>query len=460
MFGVPMRERAARTTEIVEVLQQAWTGEPFEHRGRTVRVTPGAFTARRARRSSSAAAATARPGGRPGWASATAVDRRQLGRLPRRVRGAGPARPGRLPRRRLHGRRSSARTPTRAWDADRPLRPARGQRLRRLGRGRRHHHRLLRARPTPTSSAPAASTACSRPTSCVADARGTGPFALRRAPPDARRHPAGRWLGEPPPPRARGPPHLSSPRPRRRRPASASARRALDGFGWVGGTIRHGTSRRPSPSRRSCTTTPSPTARRPTTVQESLIARPPRSWAASAGMQIAPEQGTFMTLLTSWSGPGSRCEVGTFTATRRCASPAAWRRAAGCCAATSARSGRRSPGSTGPTAGVDDRIELRIAPGRRHAARPSRRPADRPRVHRRRQDRLPHVLRRDRRAPAPRRARAASTTCCGAARWSTPPTRATTPQPFERVNDHVAADPRVEVVMLPIADGLTIARKR
>jgi caffeoyl-CoA O-methyltransferase len=28
------------------------------------------------------------------------------------------------------------------------------------------------------------------------------------------------------------------------------------------------------------------------------------------------------------------------------------------------------------------------------------------------------------------------------------------------VNDHVAADPRVEVVMLPISDGLTLARKR
>ena len=27
------------------------------------------------------------------------------------------------------------------------------------------------------------------------------------------------------------------------------------------------------------------------------------------------------------------------------------------------------------------------------------------------------------------------------------------------VNDHVAADARVEAVMLPIADGLTIARK-
>ena len=28
------------------------------------------------------------------------------------------------------------------------------------------------------------------------------------------------------------------------------------------------------------------------------------------------------------------------------------------------------------------------------------------------------------------------------------------------VNDHVADDPRVDVVMLPIADGLTIARRR
>ena len=28
------------------------------------------------------------------------------------------------------------------------------------------------------------------------------------------------------------------------------------------------------------------------------------------------------------------------------------------------------------------------------------------------------------------------------------------------VNDHVAADARVEAVMLPIADGLTIARKK
>lgn len=40
MFGRSMRERAQRTTEAVEVLRQAWTGEPFEYAGRTVRVTP------------------------------------------------------------------------------------------------------------------------------------------------------------------------------------------------------------------------------------------------------------------------------------------------------------------------------------------------------------------------------------------------------------------------------------
>ena len=40
MFGVPMSERPRRVTEAVEALRGAWTGEPFEHRGRTVTVRP------------------------------------------------------------------------------------------------------------------------------------------------------------------------------------------------------------------------------------------------------------------------------------------------------------------------------------------------------------------------------------------------------------------------------------
>jgi alkanesulfonate monooxygenase SsuD/methylene tetrahydromethanopterin reductase-like flavin-dependent oxidoreductase (luciferase family) len=40
MFGVPMNERAARVREAVTTMKAAWSGDPFEYRGRTVRVTP------------------------------------------------------------------------------------------------------------------------------------------------------------------------------------------------------------------------------------------------------------------------------------------------------------------------------------------------------------------------------------------------------------------------------------
>jgi alkanesulfonate monooxygenase SsuD/methylene tetrahydromethanopterin reductase-like flavin-dependent oxidoreductase (luciferase family) len=40
MFGVTSSERPGRIRETVETLRAAWTGEPFEFRGRTVRVTP------------------------------------------------------------------------------------------------------------------------------------------------------------------------------------------------------------------------------------------------------------------------------------------------------------------------------------------------------------------------------------------------------------------------------------
>jgi alkanesulfonate monooxygenase SsuD/methylene tetrahydromethanopterin reductase-like flavin-dependent oxidoreductase (luciferase family) len=40
MFDVPMTQRPARVRETVRTLKAAWTGEPFEYRGRTVRVLP------------------------------------------------------------------------------------------------------------------------------------------------------------------------------------------------------------------------------------------------------------------------------------------------------------------------------------------------------------------------------------------------------------------------------------
>ena len=40
MFGVSTKERVRRVVETVETLRAAFTGEPFEFRGRTVRITP------------------------------------------------------------------------------------------------------------------------------------------------------------------------------------------------------------------------------------------------------------------------------------------------------------------------------------------------------------------------------------------------------------------------------------
>ena len=40
MFDVPIGERARRTTETLQTLKAAWTGEPFDHRGRMVQVLP------------------------------------------------------------------------------------------------------------------------------------------------------------------------------------------------------------------------------------------------------------------------------------------------------------------------------------------------------------------------------------------------------------------------------------
>src|SRR3954466_9537685 len=43
MYGVPMNERAKLVTETIETLKAAFSGEPFEYRGRTVQVTPAPY---------------------------------------------------------------------------------------------------------------------------------------------------------------------------------------------------------------------------------------------------------------------------------------------------------------------------------------------------------------------------------------------------------------------------------
>lgn len=43
MFDVPMKERPQRVTEVVKTLKAAFAGEPFEFRGRVVKITPAPY---------------------------------------------------------------------------------------------------------------------------------------------------------------------------------------------------------------------------------------------------------------------------------------------------------------------------------------------------------------------------------------------------------------------------------
>src|SRR3954471_7505625 len=45
MYGVPIKERPKRVTELVTTLKAAFTGEPFDYRGRTIQVTPAPYRA-------------------------------------------------------------------------------------------------------------------------------------------------------------------------------------------------------------------------------------------------------------------------------------------------------------------------------------------------------------------------------------------------------------------------------
>ena len=131
----------------------------------------------------------------------------------------------------------------------------------------------------------------------------------------------------------------------------------------------------------------------PDEVQRALIDET-AALGAVAGMQIAPEQGAFMTLLTRLLGARRAVEVGTFTGY------------SALCIARGLADGGRLPccdvseewTAIGrrywERAGVADRIDLVIAPALDTLrALPGRRRV-RPRVHRRRQAELSRLLRR------------------------------------------------------------------
>jgi caffeoyl-CoA O-methyltransferase len=196
----------------------------------------------------------------------------------------------------------------------------------------------------------------------------------------------------------------------------------------------------------------------PDDVQRSLI----EATAALGGvsnMQIAPEQGAFMTLLTQIVGVRFAVEVGTFT---------------GYSALSIARG--LEPGGRllcldvseewtaigrehWDRAGVGDRIELRIGPAADALrALPADPPidlafidADKP-GYRTYYDEIVERLR-------PGGVVLLDNVLWGGA-VADPAHDDENTRAIRAVNDHVARDPRVDAVMVPISDGLTVARRR
>jgi caffeoyl-CoA O-methyltransferase len=182
---------------------------------------------------------------------------------------------------------------------------------------------------------------------------------------------------------------------------------------------------------------------------------------AVAGMQIAPEQGAFLTLLTRLLGVRSAVEVGTFTGySSLCIARGLAEGGKLLCCDVSEEwtaMARRA----WEAAGVADRIELRIAPGADTLrALPETETidlafvdADKPGY----ATYFEEIVKRLR----PNGVLLVDNVLWGgnvvkpAADADDDNTKA-----IKAFNDMVAADDRVEVVMLPIADGLTLCRKK
>ena len=197
----------------------------------------------------------------------------------------------------------------------------------------------------------------------------------------------------------------------------------------------------------------------PDDVAQRLTAETRRRVPDRAGMQVAPEQSALLTLLTRLLGARLAVEVGTFTGTSALA--IARGLAPGgrliCCDVSEEWTAIGRP--FWAEAGVEDRIEVRIGPaiGTLHALAPDP-PVDLAFIDAHKSEYVDYWE-----ALVPR-LRPGGVLVVDNVLWGgavADPTRSDDrTEALRRFNDHAAADGRMESVMLPLADGVTISRKR
>ena len=191
----------------------------------------------------------------------------------------------------------------------------------------------------------------------------------------------------------------------------------------------------------------------PDSVQEALIDETAKLGGV-AGMQIAPEQGTFLTILTRLLDVHAAIEIGTFTGySALCIARGLWPTAAGSRAATSPRSGRRSLARTGrrPASRIASTSRSRPRSTRSTRSRRTRRSTSRSSTPT--SPTTPTTTR-----PCSRRMRPNGAILVDNVLWSgrvvAPDADDANLEAIRAFNDMVAADDRVDTVMLPISTAL------
>ena len=178
-----------------------------------------------------------------------------------------------------------------------------------------------------------------------------------------------------------------------------------------------------------------------------------------AGMQVGPDQAAFLTMLTRFAGVRSAVEVGTFTGT-----------SALCIARGLAEGGRlvccdvseewtAIAREAWSEAGVDDRIDLRIAPGiETLAALPAEASIDLAFID---ADKPSYLAYYEELVP---RLRPGGWIVADNTLWSgtvvDPDVTDERTNALRAYNDRAASDDRVTTVVLALADGLTVSQKR
>lgn len=193
-------------------------------------------------------------------------------------------------------------------------------------------------------------------------------------------------------------------------------------------------------------------------VLEQLATDTATAFPHSAGMQIGPEQGTFMTLLTRLIGASRALEIGTFTGySSIClARGLADGGSLTCCDVSDEWTSMAR--KYWQLAGVADRIELQLRPALETLqAMPATEMFDIAFID---ADKSGYVSYWDEVVPRMRPGGAIlvdNTLSHG--RVIDPDVTSADVQGIRDFNDHAAADNRVVLVLLPIGDGLTLARK-